>query len=163
MNLAESNGSAADPATEILRTQVLERVQAVETLRETGMKYRTIIEQIDEGFILVDGQGQVTEWNLAMEHLSGLPKVRVLGNFFWVIMSQICVEKTDTSAKRDSLRDQLHEALRETLLSGRTAPLNATLPSVMFKPSGSRIACRMMAFPVGMDAGWFAAVVVNQR
>ena len=165
MSVVERKSDGLDQATEVLRVEVLERVQAMEVLRETGLKYRTIIEQLNEGFALVDGQGKLTEWNAAMEHLSGLSKSRVLGTYFWDTMSQLCVpdDELGIGAGRAIMGHQLHEATRETLISGRTAPLNATLPALLYKPNGTRVACRMTVFPVGMDSGWFAALVVTQR
>ncbi|MGK9367338.1 PAS domain S-box protein [Melioribacter sp. Ez-97] len=47
-------------------------------LQENEEKFRTVIEQLYDGIILVDENGEIIEWNNAMTNITGLKKEEVL-------------------------------------------------------------------------------------
>ena len=61
------------------------RKQAENALRESEEKFRAVLEQFSDGFALVDEQGQIEEWNPAMQKLTGLPRENVLGKPAWQV------------------------------------------------------------------------------
>ena len=53
--------------------------QAETALRENEQKFRSIIEQANEGIILLDEKGKVIEWNQAMSKITGIDEGDILG------------------------------------------------------------------------------------
>jgi PAS domain S-box-containing protein len=66
-------------ANEELLLQIAERKQAEERLRESEKKYRTIIENIEEGYYEVDIAGNMTFCNEAMAKAAGCSKSELIG------------------------------------------------------------------------------------
>ncbi len=73
-------------------TQILDinqRKQAEEELRESEERFRTLIEQSSEGITLVSEEGNVLEWNQAMEQITGIPKTQATGVPVWEMQAQM--------------------------------------------------------------------------
>ncbi len=49
-------------------------------LQESEQKYRSITEKSNDGIVLINNEGIITEWNYAMEKLSGISKSEAIGN-----------------------------------------------------------------------------------
>jgi len=62
---------------------ITERRHAEDGLRESEQKFRTIIEQSTEGFVLIDVTGQIIEWNQAQTRISGSSRVKKR----WAVLS----------------------------------------------------------------------------
>ena len=61
---------------------ITERKQMEEALRQSEMKYRTILEEMDEAYFEVDLAGNYTFVNDAISRLLGYPKEELLGTTF---------------------------------------------------------------------------------
>ena len=75
----EENKSAAN--TQLISGHKL----AERSLRESEEKFRSIIEQSNDGIILIDEQGIIIEWNKAATHINSIPREKALGAPFWEI------------------------------------------------------------------------------
>ena len=62
---------------------ITDRKQSEEALKESELKYRTIIERFAEGFALIDEQGYILEWNQAMEQIFGIKHNEAVGQLVW--------------------------------------------------------------------------------
>jgi len=72
-------------ANKKLHQEILERVKAEQTIRESEIKFRNLIEKSLDGIILVDESGTVIEWNQGQENIYNLPRSSALGSKIWDI------------------------------------------------------------------------------
>ncbi len=60
---------------------------AVESLRLSEEKFRSSIEWMSEGFVLIDEDGYIIEWNHAVEKLTGIAKSEAMGKTKQILQS----------------------------------------------------------------------------
>jgi diguanylate cyclase (GGDEF)-like protein/PAS domain S-box-containing protein len=58
-------------------------------LRESEVKFRSVVENASDGIAMIDTHGRVTEWNAAMEDISGLTRAEVIDRPIWEITFQM--------------------------------------------------------------------------
>jgi PAS domain S-box-containing protein len=96
-------------------TDVSERKQAVEILREREAFIRNILDSVDEGFIVVDRQYRILSVNRAFCRMMQVPEDQVLGRPCYEIshqMSRPCFEQGENCAVRRSFESgKAHTAL----------------------------------------------------
>jgi len=82
---------------------VLIRARAEEALRSSEERYRNLVENMDEGIVLVDGEMRVTYGNPAVGRLLGLPPEQLLGRS---ILEVIIPQHHETLRKEQEKRRQ---------------------------------------------------------
>jgi len=70
----------------------LYRHQAESLVKESERKFRSVIEQSNDGIVLVDDKGHIIEWNNAQQKMSGWQKEDVLHQFIWDVQVQLLPE-----------------------------------------------------------------------
>ncbi|KAF0195649.1 MAG: two-component system unclassified family response regulator [Bacteroidetes bacterium] len=75
----------------------IENRRATDNLKESELKFRSIIEQSSEGFVLVDNEGNITEWNQAASNLLMISHEEAVGRKVWEIHSEL-IEHSDDKA-----------------------------------------------------------------
>jgi diguanylate cyclase (GGDEF)-like protein/PAS domain S-box-containing protein len=66
-------------ATQVVLRDVTQRLLAEEALKESELKFRSIVEQSLDGIALSDENGLIIEWNPAEETITGIPRADALG------------------------------------------------------------------------------------
>ena len=72
-----------------LNIDITEHIRAEEALRESEERFRTLIEQSSEGIVLVGEEGNILEWNQAMERITGIPRAQAARLPVWDIQFQM--------------------------------------------------------------------------
>lgn len=67
--------------------------QLEETLAENEVRFRSVIEQGEEGIVLVDETGRIIIWNSGQEKITGINRNEVIGRFLWDVLFQLGTEK----------------------------------------------------------------------
>jgi PAS domain S-box-containing protein len=114
---------------------VTERTQAEESLRLSEEKYRTIIEQSSEGFLLVNDEGLVLELNQAFERITGLSRQEVLGQTYWDLTLLVAVNPDELRGRMDQLKGR-YQALLE---QAQKAPLPPSVITIQSRDGQPRI------------------------
>lgn len=70
---------ALQGAVQSLQKEISERRQIEEALRESEEKYRTILENIEDGYYQADLAGNLTFFNDSMCRISGIPREELMG------------------------------------------------------------------------------------
>jgi PAS domain S-box-containing protein len=70
---------ALQGAIQSLQKEISERRRAEEALRESEEKYRTILENIEDGYYQADLAGNLTFFNDSMCRISGIPREELMG------------------------------------------------------------------------------------
>jgi diguanylate cyclase (GGDEF)-like protein/PAS domain S-box-containing protein len=71
--------SALQEAIQSLQNEISERRRAEEALRQSEERYRTILENIEDGYYEVDLAGNLTFFNDSMSRISATPKEQLIG------------------------------------------------------------------------------------
>jgi PAS domain S-box-containing protein len=72
-----------------VQEDITERNQAERDLRESEERFRSFIEQLNEGVTIVDDEGLIVVWNQAQECITGIPRSQALGQQVWQIQRQL--------------------------------------------------------------------------
>jgi two-component system, cell cycle sensor histidine kinase and response regulator CckA len=134
--------------SERLEDMVAERTAALtaanEQLQESEARFRTIIAQLGEGFALIDPQGRVTEWNRAMEAITGVERDRALGQTLWDLAERLAPPEQSTS----DFKQRLQAAMLDPLHYGQP-PFPTELVEIVFqRPDGVRFIAQQAVFPI---------------
>ena len=138
-------------AERVLREWIVraERERMQQALRESERKFRTIIEQATEGFVLIDVTGQIIEWNQAQMRISGIPREEAVGRFIWETQLRMTVAE-----RRTPERLAYFQAVAQQALSTGESPMfNRPIEAVLEKPDGERRFIQQTVFPVRSEAG----------
>jgi two-component system cell cycle sensor histidine kinase/response regulator CckA len=135
---------------------ITDRKRAEGALKESELKYRTIIERFAEGFALIDEQGYIVEWNQAMEQIIGVRHDEAVGQPIWDVQFNFLHPKRQTT--------QVHEPLKGTLTSLPTGISNIfgiPIETVIHTPQGESKNIQHIAFPIEPKEKYYIANVVQ--
>jgi len=122
-----------------------------DALRQSEFKFRSIVEQLSEGFALVDESGRVLEWNRALEEMLGVKREVVIGVDFYEIFSRLTPIEMEGKVPQRSSR---HTAFKKALKTGKSPLFEKPIETVMITPSGSRIYIQQTIFPISTESGF---------
>ncbi len=129
---------------------ITERKKADQDLRESEAKFRSIIEQASEGFILIDEQGIVIEWNQANENIWGRKREDVIGTPFWDLQAAATALEKMTPERLEYYRSTALEAVR----TGESPLFNRPVEGIVVRPDGERRYIEQTIFPVKTFRGF---------
>jgi len=135
--------------TRELETDIAERKQVEQALRESEDKFRGIVEQASDAVVLCDEQGIIVEWNRAAEQVTGLAATDVLNKFHWDVQ----FEMTPQDQRMPALRDGLHAQTIQALSTGQAAWFEKPLDGELQRPDGTRCHFQQVVFPIRTARG----------
>ena len=103
-------GEIADQVSLVILN--LERNNAENALRSNELKFRTIIEQFVEGFILIDEDGYIVDWNQSMDRLYEMDRKSAIGKHFWDVLFQVVVPERRTEERYETIKKTILDALK---------------------------------------------------
>ncbi len=127
------------------------RQLAENTIHESEQKFRSFIEQSSDGFVLIDEQGLVLEWNQAREWITGLRREEVLGRPFWEVQYQSTPLEQQTPDVLENYRASILDALR----TGQyPTDSHQPLETEIYRPDGGHRVIQQTIFPIKTDIGY---------
>ncbi len=151
--LLEVNG---EPCILSITRDISERKRAEDALRESEEKFRTMIEQASEGFVLIDERGMIIEWNQAMEHIGGIRREEALGQPYHEMQFQFIPPERRTPERYEYLKARAMEAIQ----TGQAPTLNRQIEAEIHRPDGQSTFIQQMAFPIKTDHGYRIGSIV---
>ncbi len=133
------------------------RKWAEDALRESEQKFRTIIEQSTEGFVLIDEQGRILEWNQAQARISGVPREDAVGQFAWNVQARFVSSGQLSPQRVESYKGAILQAVQQ----GESQILNAPQEAVLHKPNGEQRFIEQANFLIKTDAGYRLGSVMS--
>jgi PAS domain S-box-containing protein len=121
-----------------------------DALRQSEFKFRSIVEQLSEGFALVEENGHVLEWNPALEKMLGIESHEAIGCDFMDIMAQL----TPADLLRKSVLRKKRDAFNRALKTGKSILFEQPTEIVMVTASGSQINIEQTIFPISTEYGF---------
>lgn len=140
-----------------LLRDITERKKAEQILSESEEKFRTLVEHSPDGIILVDENGNIVEWNLGQEKISGVTKAAVLGKPFWEIQVNL---RPDEFHSEQALEQSKLEII-EILKNGNGASLNQPLEMIFQMPDKSHRNVEIMRYTYKTDIGYRMGSIVR--
>ncbi len=134
----------------ILSIDITERKRIQEALRESEEKFRAMIEQATEGFILLDESGKIIEWNHAEENIWGLKREEVVGRPFWEVQFQGMKPERRTPERYEYLKTTLLDALA----TGQSPIFTHTLEAVLYCANAELKNIEQAVFPIKTEDGF---------
>ena len=129
----------------------IQRKKTEDCLREGETKFRTLIESVAEGILLLDEQGHIIEWNPSQELLTGYKRKEVLGKFIWDIQFQLMPE----SFRHRSFNRNLKDEFSRILTSDESAHSNHRVQGKLIHlQNGDTKNILQTSFPIPTDTGY---------
>jgi len=135
---------------------VTERKEAEEKLRESEEKFRSIVEQVNDGIALTDTQGNIIEWNRAQEKISGLRRKEVLGLPIWEIQFRLASVGLDLNHK-----EHIVTSFQEFFRTGQAPWANRLFEREIQRPDGNICFTQEVAFSIRKKNGFMAGSVTR--
>ena len=158
----EPDGYLVKPILEInLQVGVemaLHRHKMQQNLRDSEEKWRAVIEQSQDGIVLIDSQGQVIEWNQAQEQITGLARAEVLGRPLWDVQYQVAPAER---RRIPDLYEQIKARYEEFFTVGSASWLNRSLEHGIERPDGTRRFVQTTPFAIETSQGVMVAGVTR--
>ncbi len=104
------------------RTAELE--QAHKLLRDSEIKFRSLVEQSTDGIAIFDQAGHILEWNRAQEKIFGLQHAQVVGKPYWEIWAELAPVETRNSDAFEQVNAMLQAILQTGELNHELFGLN---------------------------------------
>ena len=119
-----------------------------EALRQSETKFRSIVEQLSEGFALIDEDGRIMEWNSVLEQMSGVKRDQAIGVSYWdaqtpTAPAALAKSKANTKA-----------ALLKALKTGHSPIFETPVEIVMHTADERWIYVQQVAFPIRTERGF---------
>jgi len=152
--LFHSNGAASILA---VVTDITEIKRAGEETRKSEQKFRSVVEQSYDGFLLVDETGTVVEWNGAQEQITGIKREDVIGRLFAEVAMSLALPV-----------DKVVQ-VQEWLMGARTDSLNMDWPELSGKlyeqelqhPDGVTKAIQILLYPIHLERGVMVSAITR--
>jgi len=119
-------------------------------LHESETKFRTLIENLSDGILLVDEQGFIIEWNPSHEALIGLKREEVIGKPIWDVQFQFMEKRYQTPEFHERIKQQSSEILA----SGKFDNFNRPMEGVVQSINGEIKNILQTSFPIQTDTGY---------
>ncbi len=131
-------------------TDITERRQVEQALRESEQRFRSFVEQSTEGFALIDEHGAVVEWNPAQEKMTGLLRDRIVGSPFWQVLQEMLPPAERTPERYERNQRTILDALR----TGQSFIFGQTREAEGVGPGGERRVFQQAVFPIKTNRGY---------
>lgn len=128
---------------------VTAKQQAAITLQESETRFRAVVEQSEEGIILVDEQGKIILWNKGQEKICGYKAEETLGKPLWDVLTQL--EKPELREKHAGSKNQLYNRISKLLKKQDKNWLNQNLEHEIITKSGELHIIQSVFFPVELS------------
>lgn len=96
---------------------ITERKYAEMKHLESEERFRSVVEQLTEGLILIDQNGLIAEWNAAFEQMVGIPKAAVIGKPAWEVQFEALPSEERTPQRLEQIQHDI-----QTFLNGEDIP-----------------------------------------
>jgi len=124
---------------------ITERQRMEEELRESEERFRSIVEQSQDGIVLVNPDGRIVEWNKGQEQIMGITREDALGDFLWNVQYRVALDEVkDVPGLRHRLKQLISKYLDDEQNSW---PSNLSEREIK-RPDGTHRIIQSSVFPI---------------
>ncbi|NCP85872.1 MAG: hypothetical protein CO094_11900 [Anaerolineae bacterium CG_4_9_14_3_um_filter_57_17] len=124
-------------------TEITSLKEAELALRVSEEMYRSIVEQLTDGFALLDASGQILEWNRAMEEMTGILRKDILSKPAWKIQAILAPDSNLEDVDTHYLA-LIHKVLDDETGQYVHAPVQSTIRNLR----GEELYIQQIIFPI---------------
>ncbi len=128
----------------------IQRKNIEDDLRESEVKFRTLIENLADGILLLDEHGVVIEWNRSQESITDLTREDAIGKPIWDIQYQILPEERRTPEFYERMKIET----RKILSSGEFTEFNRSIVGPIQSKRGNHRHVLQTPFPIRTQNGF---------
>ncbi len=132
-----------------LEEEIAVRQEAEEALRNSEAKFRTVIEQSTEAFVLLDSDGCVIEVNPAYLQLTARERAEIMNRPYWEFVYELLVPERKTDERKEFFKNVTRTALE----TGQSPFFNQIAYGEVYRPDGSRRYIQQSLFLVRTEEG----------
>jgi PAS domain S-box-containing protein len=122
---------------------ITEKNKAINIIKESEEKYRSIVQQMSDGLLLIDENGIVIEWNSAFEQITEIPSDKTLGKPIWDILPLLGTD-ISTSLKIKKMQKEINRSVK----TGKSYIFNEPMEIAIRTLSGKERILRQSIFPI---------------
>jgi PAS domain S-box-containing protein len=139
-----------------LSSMVIKATVVEEQLRESESMFRNFVAQSLDGFALVDGAGNIAEWNHACETITGLLRDQVVGRAFTDVQLELAISEHPSSERQQEIAQAMQAALR----TGQSPFINRLIEVIYRRADGTRRIVQQVVFPIHAEhAFWLGTTL----
>jgi len=143
-----------DAGYRVALTDITGRILAESSLKENEERFRTVIENSQDGILLADVRGLILEWNAGMEQITGLSREIVVGAPLRNVMYMFA-----------DLREGLHKPDWTRIVRAFRSPTTPLSPDLeeftLTRPDGSRRTVQARIFRIPVQDGFRTGCIVR--
>ena len=136
--------STAPKECMMLFSDITEIKRSQKKLEESEEKFRSIIEQSEDGIVLIDGKGTITDYNATMEKISGIMRSEALGRKIWDVQYRMFTPEKRT--KKFLLANQ--QRFIDAFKTGTADWINTLLEVTGVRADGSPFMLQTVVSPI---------------
>jgi PAS domain S-box-containing protein len=128
---------------------ISDHIQAQASATESEAKFRSIIEQSNDGITIIDDTGTIIVFNSAQERLSGVPSSKAIGKKVWDIQYKLMKD----SKRRNITYREFVKSYRQFLSTGNGPWLEKMFEVEMVRQDGAAIQMQTIVSPIKLNSG----------
>ncbi|MEN8241481.1 MAG: PAS domain S-box protein [Chloroflexota bacterium] len=130
-----------------VKDDITARKKTENALQESEEKFRSLVNQSADGIILINENGEITEWNQGQELISGLKREDVINTSFWETQTLLIREENRTPA----MKKKIKAGFEEFLTSFTAASMPFKNERVIQRSDGELRTVQTVTFPINID------------
>lgn len=138
-------------------SDITQRKQVEEALRESERKLRSIIEHSADAIVLTDETGQIIEWNWVAEQFSGLKRAEVLGRMVWDVQFSVLPADRQTPA----VYERFKFLLQSFFQTGQHPGINQINEVEVQRSDGSSVVLQTSDFSIKTEKGFLLGSIIR--
>jgi PAS domain S-box-containing protein len=135
--------------------EITELKQMEGTIRKSEEKYRSIVENSEDGIILVDESGNIIEWNRAQEFITGQKSDEVLGRPVWDVSFQMLPDEMRTQDAYEKTKSFMLRVLDK----GRISLKGWYEEQEILRPDKTHRNLHVVIFPIKTEKGYRIGII----
>jgi PAS domain S-box-containing protein len=129
--------------------------EAENAIKQSERKIRNIIDHSRDGIILISEEGQIAEWNHAIERLTGINSEQAIDRPFWEVYNPIMPAHVFHSESATLIIDRLNDVLQ----TGKAEWLSSPIETEIVTRLGERKYVQINVFPIKTQSGFMVGSI----
>jgi PAS domain S-box-containing protein len=120
-------------------------------------KFRSFTQESTDGYVLLDSNGNVLEWNAAAERITGITRNEALGTSAIEIHTRLIPPEYKTPERTENIRQAFASFIKTGEFAGFCKPIEIEI----IRPDGTRRTVQQITFPIRISGDWLMGVITR--